>query len=147
MVLVTLAADGSVVVSDPGQATTGLGAWLPAGPNRVELTYVTLVSAEDGTLFTVKTSAGAEYDPGADTIAGRYVVTITGPDGNEALDDEGTFHGTRIAVEWPAVPAGEPAATLDAPPEMPAAPGETPAEEPTVTAEESPEETPTAAAP
>lgn len=136
-VLVNVSSDGSVLVSDPSQSSTGIGVWLPTGPHRADLTYVTLTSGDDGTLITIKTSASVEYDPRTDTVTGEYTTAATDPDGTVIASNYGPLRGTRIIVDWPAMSDQAPAAAIDAPPTG------TPAAEPTVT----PAETPTAAAP
>ncbi len=144
-VLATLTGDGSVLVSDPAQPGTGHGAWSPTGPNRADLTYITLLVNDDGTpAATVKTSAGVEYDPATDTVSGRYTVTATDPGGTVISSNYGPLHGTRIVAEAPGpVPAASPSAADDgAATEMPAEeatvmptvmPTEEPTEEPTET--------------
>lgn len=146
-VLLILAADGSVVVSDPGQPAAGLGAWKPTGPHRADLTYLTLVNGDDGTLVTIETSASLEYDPRTDTISGRYTVTATDPGGAVVDGDYGQARGTRIVVEAPALPAATPTLPFGTPAVTLVPPVEAPAAEATVAPPATPAETPTAAAP
>ena len=100
--LITFTSDGIVLADKPPSPfeTTGHGAWVATGPDSADYTFVALIGSESGALSAkIKVTGSLQLDAAADTWAGPFKIQIVDADGAEVMTDEGTFAGTRIAVE------------------------------------------------
>lgn len=114
--LTTLAADGTLINSDPpvspagggGPITVssaGHGVWHETGPTTAALTFVELdTDAQGHFLGTATISAQITLGADGDSLLGSFRVTAADPNGKVLFQGAGTLRATRITVQ----PVGTP---------------------------------------
>lgn len=100
--LFTFTDDGIVIADEPPSPfeTSGHGNWVATGADTADFTFLALIGSAEGPLAsTIKVVGSVNYDSNADTWDGPFIVRVTDAEGAELLLDQGTFQGTRIAIE------------------------------------------------
>jgi len=111
--LATFGTDDAVVTAEhpvvtppiaPGVVFTGSGhgVWQATGPDTAIVTFVSLGSTGQGTLFgTVTARSNIRVGWDGQTFSGHVVWTIADRDGNPLATYPGTFQAKRIVAEAP----------------------------------------------
>lgn len=100
--LFTFTSDGILITDEPPTPfeTSGHGNWVATGPATADFTFLALIGSAEGALSaTLKVVGSLQYEGSNDTWAGPFTIQVTDATGTEILADQGTFKGTRIAIE------------------------------------------------